>query len=381
MIASRAMMRSAISGLLACGMAAAQTFVVDVGGGAGASFTDLPTAIAAVPDGSLLLVRPGAYANFTIVDKTLTIVADPGVTVGGIVTAVAVRNLQSFRTVRLAGFACISALGPGELRLENDVGQVVLDRVTGAGLSGAGVGLRITSCADVRVAHSTFGPLGAPALTADTSRVTIADTLFTAAPGYPALLVNGGNVELAGVRAFGGGWFPAGSALVTSAADLRVLGNSTLSTAWAGAIAGGHAILGVGGTARLDPAVVLAANGVPTIGGSTVVVVTAMPAVLAATAGIGGAATGSLRGPTGAIGVLFAGFVGKLHQVPPFVEPIGIDLATAVPMAAGPLSPPIAGSYQVPASPAVIGLAVAWQGASFATNGVELSNAATYVHW
>ena len=36
----------------------AQTYVVDAANGPGSQFTDLPTAVAAVPDGATLLVRP-----------------------------------------------------------------------------------------------------------------------------------------------------------------------------------------------------------------------------------------------------------------------------------------------------------------------------------
>ena len=36
----------------------AQTFIVDAASGPGTNFTDLPPAIAAVPDGAIPLVRP-----------------------------------------------------------------------------------------------------------------------------------------------------------------------------------------------------------------------------------------------------------------------------------------------------------------------------------
>ena len=40
-------------------LAGAQTYVVDRSNGAGTHFTDLPQATATVPDGAVLLVRPG----------------------------------------------------------------------------------------------------------------------------------------------------------------------------------------------------------------------------------------------------------------------------------------------------------------------------------
>lgn len=53
---------------------AAQTFVVD-STGAG-QYLDLPAAIAAVPDGAVLLVRPGSYSHFVVTNKSLTILGD-----------------------------------------------------------------------------------------------------------------------------------------------------------------------------------------------------------------------------------------------------------------------------------------------------------------
>ena len=63
---------------------AAQTFVVDAAGGAGSSFTNMPAAIALVPDGATLLVRPGHYGSFSISAKSLTILADSGAGFGDV---------------------------------------------------------------------------------------------------------------------------------------------------------------------------------------------------------------------------------------------------------------------------------------------------------
>ena len=45
-------------------------------GGAGAQFTDLPAAVAAVPDGAALIVRPGSYSPFAIAGKGIAIVGE-----------------------------------------------------------------------------------------------------------------------------------------------------------------------------------------------------------------------------------------------------------------------------------------------------------------
>ena len=62
--------------LLAAAVTPAQVFVVDDDGGPGVDYTDLPAAIAAVPSGSVLRVRPGDYTHFALAGKSLTIVGD-----------------------------------------------------------------------------------------------------------------------------------------------------------------------------------------------------------------------------------------------------------------------------------------------------------------
>ena len=53
----------------------AQSYIVDVNGGPGHHYTDLPEAVAAVPDGAVLWVRPGDYSRFTLAKKGLKILS------------------------------------------------------------------------------------------------------------------------------------------------------------------------------------------------------------------------------------------------------------------------------------------------------------------
>lgn len=66
--------------LLLATSAAAQVYVVDANNGAGTNFTDLPPAVAAVPDGAVLRVRAGTYTPFTLQNKGLRIVGEASVT-------------------------------------------------------------------------------------------------------------------------------------------------------------------------------------------------------------------------------------------------------------------------------------------------------------
>src|SRR5262245_49008798 len=58
-----------------------RVWIVDAANGPGTNFTDLPTAVSSVAAGDVLRVRAGLYAMFQI-SNAITILADPGVTVG-----------------------------------------------------------------------------------------------------------------------------------------------------------------------------------------------------------------------------------------------------------------------------------------------------------
>lgn len=139
--------------LVLAGPLRSQTFVVDDDGGPGVDFTDLPDAVAAAPQGAVLLVRSGSYSSF-VLSKGLTILG----TAPGVVIAPGTRifSLPAGRRVVLA------ALEPRDLVVEACAGTVVLDQVTlpHPSQTTAGRLLRVERCADVRVQGSTFGLSG-----------------------------------------------------------------------------------------------------------------------------------------------------------------------------------------------------------------------------
>ncbi|MBK9129932.1 MAG: hypothetical protein IPM13_19460 [Phycisphaerales bacterium] len=61
--------------------AGAQTYIVDAANGVGTHFRDLPEAVAAVPSGAVLRVRPGTYSSLAVANKSLTILGDSSATV------------------------------------------------------------------------------------------------------------------------------------------------------------------------------------------------------------------------------------------------------------------------------------------------------------
>jgi hypothetical protein len=120
--------------LLALGAPAsrAQTFIVDAAGGPGAQFTSLPAAVAAVPSGAVLRVRPGTYAPFALAQKSLVVLGEDAATVvidfasdlsiGPTATGDVVRLRHLHLRVPAVGAA-------GRLRIGGALGSVVLEDV------------------------------------------------------------------------------------------------------------------------------------------------------------------------------------------------------------------------------------------------------------
>jgi len=70
--------RALLLGSAAC---FAQTYVVDAQNGPGANFVEISQAVATVPDGAVLVVRPGAYQGFAINGKSIAVLGSGSVTV------------------------------------------------------------------------------------------------------------------------------------------------------------------------------------------------------------------------------------------------------------------------------------------------------------
>jgi hypothetical protein len=104
----------------------AQTYVVDPGGGG--HFRDLQAAVAAVPEGSTLHVKPGTY-GLEIHGKSLTVLAETPGTVKAALTAIT--KLREGQQVTISGIT-IDHQAPWvyPLELQACLGPVVLDRIT-----------------------------------------------------------------------------------------------------------------------------------------------------------------------------------------------------------------------------------------------------------
>lgn len=155
----------------------AGTLVVDDNGGPGVDFSDLAQAIAAAPEGSLLLVKDGVYGGVTISAKALTLAAEAGATVQ-IAGALTIQNLAANQSVALSGID-IGGTGVGvALTATSCQGPILIERSL---LRGDGIPLfqqshaaLLTACADVTFVECdlrvNLGSGGVAGLRANSSR-------------------------------------------------------------------------------------------------------------------------------------------------------------------------------------------------------------------
>ena len=130
--------------------------VVDAAGGG--SFLRIQDAVDAARDGDTILVRPGSYDGFTVVDKALVIVGDgSNVHVSGTARA---QDLQPGKILTLAQLQVTSLAGASALSLSYDSGHARAYRCSFVGSHGSVPGLRdggdgavLDHCADVAFSH------------------------------------------------------------------------------------------------------------------------------------------------------------------------------------------------------------------------------------
>ena len=351
----------------------AQTFVVDVAGGPGSQFVDLPTAVATVPDGATLIVRSGTYVGVAIVQKSLTILADPGTYAFG---GIFVRDLLATQQVVIRNVG-VSGFSTSTLAAFDNEGVVVFDS---CGTSANNpVWLNVQGSTDVRIRNCVL-QYGTP-LGVFTSSVRVSDCEIATTWPYSACTMVDSFAEFSDCTITAGGGSAGSSAILGQNSQVRLLGSTVLRS---GAFPNGYSGTVLTGTinVRLTPGVVLdPISGPATTAGVTLTTI-AMPSVAATTGPAGTTATATMTGPAGALAALYISFPAPLTFVPGVVDAIAILPGTAFLAAAGTLSPSIAAGYTVPPHPLLRGVTLTWQGATIdATQGLQISNAVTYVHF
>ena len=228
-------------------LVAAQTFVVDAAGGPGSQFVDLPTAVATVPDGATLVVRSGIYVGVAITQKSLTILADPGMFAFG---GIYVRDLLATQWVVIRNVG-LSGFGISTLSANDNAGVVIFDS---CGTSAAPVSISAQNSTDVRV-HNCVLLYGTPlGVFSSSMRVSNSD-IWTTWPYSACTLVNG-FVEFTDCTITAGGGSAASSAINGQTSDVRLLGSTVLRS---GALPNAYAgpVLTGSLNVRLAPSVVL----------------------------------------------------------------------------------------------------------------------------
>ncbi len=351
---------------------AAQGFVVDAAGGADSSFTQIAAAVAAVPSGSVLEVRPGTYTPFTITGKSLTILGGPGVRVYGLLgPTVGVTGLTSSDTVVLRGLDLASVSVVARLSCSNSVGTILVEGCrSDPTTSSVGGQVVATQCESLHLRDCSFQSTGYLdlAMQLDRANVTVQGGSIVATNAV-AVGATSSTIDLAGTFV-GAGLVAPTIALHQSHLDVR--GTTTLAASYGrGAIAAGS------GTVALDPAATLVTPPLQPFAPSLNLVVAPLPTLAATTGARGGTATAHLSG-SAPLAVLAVGTPGTPQLAPGVGHPVWLAPGTAVSVAVG--VPPLSGGYAVPNAPWVLGVTLAWQGAAFGSAGVQFSNPAVVGH-
>lgn len=374
--------RSAVACFALAALTPAQTYVVDAANGPGAHFTNLWAAVAAVPDGAVLAVRPGLYAGPTIQGKGLTILGETGarlVPVVGVV--VRIENLAAAQHVVVRGFQLepVRNFGAIDIVCQNNLGAVVLDGlVPNLGMYSTRR-LFATNCDRLQVRRGDFN---ADSELNQCHAVLSQCSIIASAVGWPGLRTTGGSVQIVGGACLGGFGFgqPGGAGILMNGGDLRLLGSLQVVGGLGVGSTTGFAVDGAG-TVRVDPGVVVQGQ-VPPFGPS--VAATTSPQALATVDDppLGSPVTARLHGPHGHLGLLAVGLPGPSYTVPGLADRLTWDPLSAVTQAFGvpTATTPLTAVLAVPNHPSFVGLQFVWHGLAYdAASGLQVSNAAFHV--
>lgn len=361
---------------------AAQTFVVDAANGPGTNFTDLPTAVATVPNGAVLDVRPGTYLGFSMAGKGLTILG-VGARIQG---SIAIGSTLANQPVTLRGLRWNTVPWAVVVDLSNCQGPILLDGLTlppspfhwGCMNScPVAVGVRAVACDQLYVRNCviecTTEIVGGRAVLESTSirgedhaQIYLASSPF-GNPARDALTLQMCEVQITGTSSIVGGdganlgmgsSAPGGNAITATGGMLRVLGGSII----AGFRPPSYTIESTGTALRISPRATLAgAFGLPSQGpqaGNDV-----MPALR--TSSLGGTLGATVVTEPGDLAVLAVGLPGPVVTVPGFTDPFWLDAAnhTFASLGVQQATQPVTASVSVPANPAFLGLRLNWQAA------------------
>ncbi len=369
--------------LLLAAVVPAQTYVVDMLNGPGANFTTIHEALAAVPDGSTIVVRAGQYPAFQINARSMTILGEPGATVEqGPLGAILISGASANQQVVLRGLGWASASGQALVWIANSLGTILLDGCYSTmAMAPDGGLLRISNSEAVHVRDTTIVARSTP-VRVDGSSATFTRSTLRSLTLAVGIYQHFGRVELDDCLVEGsGGLFPFennGVVVGVAPGDLVVRGGTRLVgyQPWGAAYGvGGH------GVVVIDPNTTLTNVNLGLV--SPVLTspsVHALASCAASTGALGTTASATLTGPAGSACFLLAGFAGPRRAIPGIDQDTWLAAGTEITVAVGATS--VTGGYAVPNAPGLLGLVIAWQGLTYdVTNGLQFSNPSIYTHW
>lgn len=401
-------LRSSFPLLLALAVPA-QTFIVDAASGPGTNFTDLPPAIAAVPDGAILLVRPGTYGPIVLNGKGLSILATaPGVLLA-LGATILVQNLSAAQAFTLRGVE--AQIGPMAWTtfVQNCAGPVLFDgyvfQNSGAFPSVYAVGLRVVGCPQVVLRNCSLkGRFAIDALSstiaAEQCELRGQDAFFAPHIGaYPGtgIQAQSSNITLSRCRVFGGAGFvtttPFGPVITQPGPAILLYTNSTLRLCedgsgiyQAGQFAGANAIAAIEGgnlssVVRTPEAVLLGSQGGPAVSAGLVDIVRPLPSLRVISAPPGGIMTADVTTPPGELVLLAFSLPMLPLAVPGFDGALWLDPTAVVIVTFGVPQPalPVTATVAVPPIPGLVGQRFGWQAVAWSpADGFRFGNPAIY---
>jgi hypothetical protein len=371
-----------LSGLLLAAVCSSQTFVVDASNGSGASYTTISQAVAAVPDGAVVVVRAGNYAGFSIQGKGLKVLAEAGV---GITSAITVGGTLPGQNVVLSGLTmnsinlCYQA--PWAIELIGCAGGVLLQDVnTPAGLLGPCLGVPVHAQGCTNLVMQDCGLSGRTELIDSRASLSgctlIGRVVQFGAPSTVALDVVRSQVDLTGCQVTGGSGVPLAqhgmTAIVGTDASLRLLGATQVVVGSSDPAAAGAspAAVALTGSSAMRAALTAGITGVVQ---GVVVQTVDMPGVSAAAGPIGGQVSVSVASTPGVGIILLVGIRGFPVGIPGIVDPFwltpGLYQFYSIGFGPGP-----GGQLNVPAMAVLRGLEVVWHAAQTGAAGGPILN-------
>lgn len=409
----------------AASVSAQASFVVDASSGPGSQFTDIQTAVLAVPSGSVLVVRAGSYSPVLIDGKGLTILCDAGAAIapppfffatGPFLT---VRNTQPNQVVAVSGlgFGPVGAQFHDGILVQNAMGLVVLDgqgatvQPTVSPTVTNGASLKITTSSQVVIRDyelqgglQSSGGGGAPlpqfGCVVDSSSVVFESCRLRGSNslgasdqirfGKAALVATTSRIELVATSVTGGnglsttGLFGPLQLLADPAVlatNAQLVARGAAAHAIAGGIApaaGAQPLVQLGaisgtGSLRIDPVI-------PVTGAvaASVLVTTAPNARLTSNVpALGGVAAATCTAVSGSLVVVAIGEPAPASTVPGLPDPLWLGAANSFVVDFGVAS--AAGEFAVavplPGQPGLRGITLVWQAAQLGPAGFDaLSN-------